>query len=287
MIRYGFLGLGIMGKAMATNLVAAGLDVTVWNRTKEKCAPLVDLGAHQGNSPGEVTGRCDITFAMVSDPVAASSLCFDAGGILEGIGPEKSYVDASTIDPATAKKIAEAVRLKGGRYLEAPVIGTKKPAEDGNLIFLCGGDESLYSDAAPALQLMGRKSFFFKEVGQGARMKLICNMIMGTTMAAFAEGLALGGKAGLDMQDLLEVLSEGPIDNPMFRLKGHQMINNCFQTAFPLKHMQKDMRLALQLGDTCGQPLCTAEAANNLYCKSRDAGEEDADFSAVIKTIMS
>jgi len=287
MIRYGFLGLGIMGKAMATNLIAGGFDVTVWNRTKEKCTSLVAQGAHQANSPGEVTAQCDITFAMVSDPDAAASLCFDQGGVLEGIAPGKSYIDVSTVDPATAVKIDEAVKNKGGRFLEAPVSGSKKPAEDGTLVFLCGGDESLYHEASAALQLMGKKSFFFKQVGQGAQMKLIINMIMGTMMTAFGEGLALGTKTGLDVADILEVLTQGAIDNPMFRLKGPQMAQNNFQTAFPLKHMQKDMRLALQLGDECGQSLFTAGAANNLYIKTRERGGADDDFSAVLKSIMS
>jgi 3-hydroxyisobutyrate dehydrogenase-like beta-hydroxyacid dehydrogenase len=287
MMKYGFLGLGIMGQAMASNLITAGFDVTVWNRTKEKCIPLVDQGARLGNSPGEVTAECDITFAMVSDPAAAASLFFDEGGVQEGIAPGKAYIDISTVDPATAVRIAEAVQARGGRFLEAPVSGSKKPAEDGTLVFLCGGDESLYHEAAPALQQMGKKSFYFKKVGQGAQMKLVINMIMGTMMTAFSEGLALGDKAGLDMAEILNVLTQGAIDNPMFRLKGSQMVTNSFPAAFPLKHMQKDMRLALQLGDEHAQPLFTAGAANNAYIKARELGGGDDDFSAVLKAVMS
>lgn len=287
MMKYGFLGLGIMGKAMTNNLIAAGYDVTVWNRTKEKCQPLVDKGARLGNSPGEVTAQCDITFAMVSDPAAAASLFFDECGVLEGIAPGKAYIDVSTVDPVTAIRIAEAVKVKGGRFLEAPVSGSKKPAEDGTLVFLCSGNESLYHEAAPALKLMGKKSFFFKEIGQGAQMKLVINMIMGTMMTAFGEGLALGDKAGLGMADILDVLSQGAIDNPMFRMKGPQMAENNFAPAFPLKHMQKDMRLALQMGDEYGQALFAAGAANNSYIKARETGGGDEDFSAVLRAIMS
>jgi 3-hydroxyisobutyrate dehydrogenase-like beta-hydroxyacid dehydrogenase len=286
MIKYGFLGLGIMGNAMAANLIGADLDVTVWNRTKEKCMPLVEQGASLGTSPGEVTAQCDITIAMVSDPAAATSLFFDAGGVLEGIGAGKAYVDVSTVDPTTSLRIAEAVKAKGGRFLEAPVSGSKKPAEDGTLVFLCSGDESLYRDASPALEIMGKKSFYFKQIGQGAQMKLVVNMIMGTMMTAFGEGLALGDKAGLTMTDILDVLTQGAIDNPMFRLKGPQMAQNNFATAFPLKHMQKDMRLALQMADEYGQPLFTAGASNNLYIKTRQAGGADEDFSAVLKAII-
>ena len=285
MLKYGFLGLGIMGTAMATNLIAAGLDVTVWNRTEGKCAPLVDRGAHSGNSPGTVMAECDIVFAMVSDPAAAASLFFDEAGVIEGIAPGKAYIDVSTVDPATVIRIADAVKSKGGRFLEAPVFGTKKPAEDGTLVFLCSGDESLYREAAPALQLMGKKSFYFKTLGQGAQMKLVINMIMGSMMTAFGEGLALGEKIGLEMTDILDILTQGAIDSPLFRIKGPQMIQEKFSTSFPLKHMQKDMRLALQLGDQVGQPLFTAGAANNWYIKSRGAGGADEDFSAVLKSI--
>ena len=286
MLKYGFLGLGIMGKAMAANLISAKLDVTVWNRTKEKCLPLVEQGASLGTSPGEVMAECDITFAMVSDPTAATSLFFDAGGVAEGIRPGNGYVDLSTVDPTTSLRIAEAVKAKGGRFLEGPAVGSKKPAEDGTLVFLCSGDESLYQDASPALQRMGKKSFYFKRIGQGAQMKLVINMIMGTMMTAFGEGLALGDKAGLAMADILEVLTQGAIDNQLFRLKGPQMAKSNFSPAFPLKHMQKDMRLALQMADECGQTLFTAAAANNLYIKTRDAGGADEDFSAVLKAII-
>ncbi|TKB08459.1 NAD(P)-dependent oxidoreductase [Desulforhopalus sp. IMCC35007] len=285
MTRYGFLGLGIMGKAMAANLLAGGLEVTVWNRTTEKCAPLAALGARIGNSPAEVVADCDITFAMVSDPAAAAALFFGEGGVLEGIVPGKAYVDISTVDPTTSLEIARAVNAEGGRFLEAPVSGSKKPAEDGTLVFLCSGDESLFHEAKPALDLMGKKSFYFDKPGQGAEMKLVINMIMGTMMTAFAEGLTLGDKAGLGMADILDVLTQGAIDNPMFRLKGPQMASGNFTPAFPLKHMQKDMRLALELGDKFGQPLFTAAAANNLYLKSRQAGNGDEDFSTVFQAI--
>jgi len=287
MKRYGFLGLGIMGSAMAGRLVAAGLDVTVWNRTAEKCLPLVEKGASQGSSPAEVMARCDITLAMVSDPAAATALCFDAGGILEGVAPGKAYIDFSTVDPATTVRIGEAVTGRGGRFLEGPVSGSKKPAEDGTLVFLCAGDQSLYREAAPVLGVMGKKSYCFKEVGQGAQMKLIVNMLLGTVMTSLGEGLALGDKAGLQMADILEVLTQGPLDNPLFRMKGPQMIDNNYATAFPLKHMQKDLRLALQLGDTVGQSLFTAGAANNLFLKARQTGSGDEDFAAVFKTIKS
>ncbi len=285
MKKYGFLGLGIMGQAMAANLLKADFEVTVWNRTTEKCESLINNGASHGETPAEVVASSDITFAMVSDPTAAKELCFSTQGVLEGIAPGKGYIDVSTIDPQTSVEISLAVNKKGGRFLEAPVSGSKKPAEDGALVFLCAGDESLYHEAMPALKIMGKKSFYFGDAGSGARMKLVINMIMGTMMTALGEGLSLGKKAGLNMIDILDVLDQGVIANQMFRLKGPMMAEGNFPTAFPLKHMQKDMRLALLMGDKNGQALYTAGAANASYIKARNKGCDDDDFSAVLQVI--
>lgn len=285
MKKYGFLGLGIMGQAMATNLLKAGLEVSVWNRTSEKCEPLIEHGARHGASPAEVVVNSDITFAMVADPAAAMELCFGPHGVLEGITPGKGYVDVSTVDPQTSIKIGQAINNKEGRFLEAPVSGSKKPAEDGALVFLCAGDNSLYNEVMPALDVMGKKTFYLGEVAKGAQMKLVINMIMGTMMTAFGEGLSLGEKAGLNMSDIITVLDQGVIANQMFRLKGPMMAAGRFPTAFPLKHMQKDMRLALLMGDEKGQALFTSGAANASYIKARSKGYDDDDFSAVLQLI--
>ena len=285
MKKYGFLGLGIMGQAMAANLLKAGFEVTVWNRTANRCESLIKNGANHGGTPSEVVAKSDITFAMVSDPVAAREICFGTQGVLEGITPGKGYIDVSTVDPRTSVEIGLAINNKGGRFLEAPVSGSKKPAEDGALVFLCAGDNSLYHEAMPALEVMGKKTFYFGEVAKGARMKLVVNMIMGTMMTAFGEGLSLGEKAGLNISDIITVLDLGVIANQMFRLKGPMMAEGSFPAAFPLKHMQKDMRLALLMGDENDQALFTCGAANASYIKAASKGFDNDDFSAVLQVI--
>lgn len=287
MLHFGFLGLGIMGNPMVKNLLTAGFKVTVWNRSGDKCIPLVDAGAAKGASPAAVVKDADITFAMVSDPQASENLCFGPEGVLETIGENKGYVDVSTVDPELSCRISEAISLKGGRFLEAPVSGSKKPAEDGSLVFLCAGDKTLYDEALPALDVMGKKAFYFDKIGQGAQVKLIINMIMGTMMAAFSEGLALSSKAGIEIPAIIDVLQQGAINNPMFNLKGPLMANSNFATAFPLKHMQKDLRLATLMGDALHQTLPTAQAANASFIKAMDMGCADDDFSAVLKTVLS
>ena len=285
MQHFGFLGLGIMGSAMAKNLLKAGFRVTVWNRSPDKNAEFAALGAEVAATPAEVTAGCPITFAMLADPAAAEAVCFAPDGALAGIGTGRGYVDMSTVDAATAQKIGSAISAKGGRFLEAPVSGSKKPAEDGTLIILAAGDRELFDQAGAGLEKMGKKSLFLGELGNGAQMKLIVNMVMGGMMTVFCEGLALAQKAGLESSDLLDVIDSGAIANPMFKMKGAQIAQGNFAAAFPLKHMQKDLRLAVALGDTLGQPLFCASASNETFKRARALGLSDQDFCAVFQAV--
>jgi glyoxylate/succinic semialdehyde reductase len=281
----GFLGLGIMGKAMVVNLLRNGFKVTVWNRTLSRCEELVEQGASMGSTPAEVVKKCKYIIAMLSDPPAALSVVFGKDGVLEQMCTGKGYIDMSTVDTVTSTKISEAIIEKGGRFLEAPVSGSKKPAEDGQLIILAAGDKSLYDEVMPSFDVVGKKAFFLGEVGNGAKMKLVVNMIMGSMMTAFSEGLALADKSGLSQTTLLDVLELGAIANPMFKLKGPAMIQEKFPTAFPLKHQQKDMRLALALGDEVEVSMPVAAAANEAFKKGISLGLSDQDFSAVYQVV--
>lgn len=283
----GFLGLGIMGKAMSMNLLRHGFKVTVWNRTLSRCDELVEHGATIGETPGAVIKKCKYTIAMLSDPAAALSVVFDKDGVLEQIGSGKGYIDMSTVDAETSSKINEAITSKGGSFLEAPVSGSKKPAEDGQLVILAAGEKALYDAAVPVFNVLGKKSFFLGQVGNGAKMKLVVNMTMGSMMNAFSEGLVLADKSGLAPQTLLDVLDLGAIANPMFKMKGPSMIQGSYPPAFPLKHQQKDMRLALALGDENSVSMPVAAAANEAFKKARSMGLGDLDFSAVHETVTS
>ncbi|KAK6141544.1 hypothetical protein DH2020_024711 [Rehmannia glutinosa] len=218
----GFLGLGIMGKAMSMNLLRHGFKLTVWNRTLSRCDELVEHGATIGETPAAVIKKCKYTIAMLSDPAAALSVVFGEDGVLEQIGSGKGYIDMSTVDAETSSKISEAITSKGGSFLEAPVSGSKKPAEDGQLVILAAGEKDL-----------------------------------------------------------------GAIANPMFKMKGPSMIQSSYSPAFPLKHQQKDMRLALALGDENEVPMPVAAAANEAFKKARGMGLGDLDFSAVHETVSS
>lgn len=281
----GFLGLGIMGTAMARNLIMAGYDVTVWNRSTSKCDPLISEGAKRGESPEQTAAACDVTFAMLADPAGAMEVACGPQGAVKGLSAGKGYVDVSTVDDETSKAIAEAVRKTGAEFLEAPVSGSKKPAVDGTLIFLTAGDKPLFERASPMLDVMGKSKFYLGEVGNGAAMKLVVNMVMGSMMASFSEGLLLGAKTGLDPKTIIEVIGQGAISAPMFAMKGPSMVEGQYPTAFPLKHQQKDLRLAVELADKVGQPTPIAAAVNDLYAQAKSNGLGDEDFSAIIEAL--
>ena len=271
-----------MGVPMAKNLIAAGHDVTVWNRTESATKPVVEAGATLAKTASEAARAADVVFVMVSTPEAALAVAHAAK---EGLSSGKGYVDVSTVDAGTSRAIAEVVRSTGAEFLEAPVSGSKKPAEDGALIFLCAGDEGLYTRCTDPLDVMGKAHFFLGDVGQGAKMKLVVNMIMGSMMGAFAEGLTLADKSDLSQETLLQVISLGAIASPMFALKGPSMVAGNYPPAFTLKHQQKDMRLAIALADELAQDMPVAAAANELYKRARRDGCDDEDFSAVLKAV--
>jgi len=285
MKRIGFLGMGIMGRAMAANLVRAGYRVVVWNRTPERCAPLVALGAEQLRSPQEVVAASEVTIAMLADPDAARDVALGTAGVVSCLKSGQAYVDMSTVDPGTSRIIAAAVEKVGGRFLEAPVSGSKKPAEDGTLVILAAGDETLYREMAPVFSVLGKKSMFLGEAGCGASLKLIVNMTMGGMMTLLGEALSLGDRCGLDGERILEALTSGAIANPLFAVKGAGILRGEHPVNFPLKHMQKDLRLAVGLGDAAGQPLHAVATANETFKRALAAGLGEMDFSAVARVV--
>jgi len=281
----GYIGMGIMGSAMAGRLLEAGYPVMIWNRSKDKCDALAAKGAKVADTARAVIEACDITFACTSDPASARSVVFGEAGVLAGITAGKKFIDMSTVDEETSQEIGTAITAKGGIFLEAPVSGSKGPALQGQLVMLAAGDKALCEEAKPCFEVMGKRTFFLGEVGAGARMKLVVNMMMGINMCALAEGLAVGQKGGLQGADILEVIKEGALNCPMYGLKGPAMVEGKYSTAFPLKHLQKDVRLAVGLGDQLGQPLPLAAAANEMLKVGKAAGYGDDDMSKVYEVV--
>ena len=305
----GFIGIGIMGEGMAGCLLKAGKKLVVWNRDTSKSTnlakaypSLVSVAA----APADVIDQCAVTYSMLST-LEASEAVFPS--ILKSMKQGKSLVDCATLTPERMQTMAQAVEIAQGRFLEAPVSGSKAPAAQGALIFLCGGDKSLYQECKPDLAIMGKADFYYGATGAGSKMKLVVNMVMGNMMCALGEGLALCQASELPADadgGLLKVLDLGIMSgaawestkrrvdgvevdtrfshrsNGLFKLKGPKMLKGDHAPNFPLKHAQKDMRFALQLGDQVGTALPLAAAANAAYIAQR-ADHGDDDFSAVFK----
>lgn len=285
-MKIGFIGLGIMGSAMATNLLKAGLSVTVWNRSLDKCVPLQKLGAVLAESPRSLAENSDLVVAMMATPDAVVAVRDGAEGIVAGLSSGKGFVDMSTVDAETSLESARLVHGKGALFLEAPVAGSRKPAEDATLTIMTAGDRELYDSSLPILGVMGKKILFLGDTGKAARMKLTNNLVMCGALTALCEGLSLAENCGIDPAQLLEVLDSGAVANAMFRLKGPQIsANKEFPVAFPLKHMQKDLRLALRLAEEVGQPLFATAIINELYKSAVAKGCGDEDFAAVSRVI--
>uniref|UniRef100_A0A6V1VYN4 6-phosphogluconate dehydrogenase NADP-binding domain-containing protein n=1 Tax=Heterosigma akashiwo TaxID=2829 RepID=A0A6V1VYN4_HETAK len=291
---FGFIGLGIMGTGMASNLLKGGRDLIVWNRSANKIDALKEISKSfeyggrikVASSPMEVIGSTQTTFSMLSTPKAARAVFYADDGILAGAFEGKSIVDCATLQEEDMQEFSLKFTEKGGRFLEAPVSGSKGPAEAGQLIFLTAGERALFDAVQPELDLMGKASFYLGDIGQGTRMKLVVNKIMGTMLASLAEGMVLAKECGLSQEELLGILDLGAMANPMFKLKGPAMAapGAAYPAAFPLKHAQKDMKFALALAAQLGVELPVAAAANAAYEQVLGA-HGDSDFAAVYEAV--
>ncbi|XP_059481030.1 cytokine-like nuclear factor N-PAC [Neocloeon triangulifer] len=281
MLKFGFLGLGIMGSGIVKNLLNSGHSVIVWNRTPDKCKDFVKAGAEECLTPSDVVAAADIIFSCVADPKAAKEMVFGNCGVLLEITPNKGYVEMTGVDADTSHDIAEAVQAKGGRFLEAQIQGSKNQAEEGSLVILAAGDRSLFDECQTCFQAMGRNSFYFGDVGNASKMNLVLQLMAGVTMAGLAEGMALADRAGLQQKDVLEVLELTSLACPMMIEKSKAIIDGGFQTNLPLQHLQKDMKLSLMMGDSLEQPLPLTATANEVFKHAKRLGYGDHDASAV------
>jgi len=271
--------------------------LVVWNRTPSVSETLQDEYPGRvtvARSASEVIGACDTTFSMLSTPEAAHEVFAAPSGVLAALeasdGP-KSLVDCSTLGETDMQTFASAAREAGSRFLEAPVSGSRGPAAQGALIFMTAGDEALHQEVLPHLDAMGKASFFVgSDVGAATRMKLCLNMVMGSMLASLAEGVTLADSSEVDTATLLEIVSLGAMANPMFALKAANLAPaggaRSHPAHFPLKHAQKDVRLALELAEQRGVTLPVACSTHATMAAASDAGWGDADFSAVIEGLV-
>ncbi|MGE5190407.1 MAG: NAD(P)-dependent oxidoreductase [Gemmatimonadota bacterium] len=286
MARVGFIGLGIMGDPMCRNLLAAGHDLTVYNRSREKMAPLVAAGATGAPSVPDLVARCEVVITMLSDPAAVREVAAGQDGILFALAPGKTYIDMSTVSPESSREIAAMAKRSGADFLEAPVLGSRKPAAERTLVILTGGDAAVAKRMEPLLLAMGSRVVHVGDVGAAAHMKLIVNQMMGTILCVFAEAALTGMAAGLRAERILEVVQNSVVACPAVQIKGKDMLGErAFAVQFPLKHAHKDMRLAVMAGDAAGVPTPVTAAAHQLFSIARERGFGDHDISAVLRAL--
>ncbi|KAJ8364073.1 hypothetical protein SKAU_G00129040 [Synaphobranchus kaupii] len=284
--RIGFLGLGHMGSGIVSNLLKMGHIVTVWNRTAEKCDLFIQEGARLGRTPAEVVSMCEITFSCVSDPKAAKDLVLGPSGVLQGIRPGKCYVEMSTVDPETIAELSQVITSRGGRFLEAAVSGSQQLSNDGMLVILAAGDRTVYEDCSSCFQAMGKTSFFLGEAGNAAKMMLILSMVQGSFMATIAEGLTLAQVTGQSQQTFLDILCQGQMASTFLDQKCQNILQGNFKPDYYLKHIQKDLRLAISVGDSVNHPTPMAAAANEVYKRAKALDQSDNDMSAVYRAYI-
>jgi 3-hydroxyisobutyrate dehydrogenase len=253
--RIGFIGLGIMGKPMALNLLKAGYPLTVWNRTRSKMDELIAMGAYGASSPKEVAERSDVVITMVTDSPDVEDVLLGSNGVIHGGKPGLIVIDMSTISPLVTRRISGELAKKGIRMLDAPVSGGEKGAREATLSIMVGGPRDAFEECLPIFECLGKKITYMGTTGMGQTAKLCNQVICALNIQAVCEGLMLGATAGLDVRRLLEAVSAGAASSWMLLNLGPKMIERDFKPGFKIRHQQKDLRLALELAAELKLPL--------------------------------
>jgi 3-hydroxyisobutyrate dehydrogenase-like beta-hydroxyacid dehydrogenase len=283
--KVGFMGMGIMGTPMAANLLKAGYAVMVYNRTPEKAEPLVKLGAGSAANPKALAQAADVVIAMVTGPEALGHLLWGPDGAGGAFNHSKTFINMSSVAPGYTRDLARELEPTGVTFIDAPVSGTKKPAEDGTLIILAGGPQDKVKELEPLLLAMGKKVVYCGPAGQGSMMKMFINLLLGMMMEGFAEALNFGKLGGLSMEAMLDTVYSGPLNCAMFQVKAGNLQNNTYPTAFPLKHMTKDAKFVVDTAYELGAPVPVGQMILHLYRTGVAQGWGDEDLSAIARVL--
>lgn len=278
-----FIGLGLMGRPMARNILRSGFPLVVWNRTPSKADDLVQAGAKLAANPGEAAKQADILITIVSDPPALEQVLFGPKGAMECLRAGSLLIDSSTVSPDLARRVGEICANRNVEFLDAPVTGGTWGAEKGDLVFMIGGKSETLERARPLLETMGKRFFLLGANGAGQTVKLGMNLLLALEVNAFAEALALVTSAGVPAERLTEVMQSSMGRSALLDVKAPLMLKGEFPPSFPLRLMHKDVRLALELARELHVALPAGEAAYGTYSRVKDASKDDPDFSAVMR----
>ena len=281
-----------MGRPMAANLVRAGFQVTVWNRTRERAERFAEehagAGARFAHTPAGAAASAQLVVTMVPDGAEVEEVLFGPDGAAEGLSMIDLAVDMSTIAPSVSRALAVRLRSeRGAAFLDAPVTGSRPKAEDGTLTIMAGGEPADFERARPAFDALGELVVHVGPQGHGSMVKLINNTLAAVNAAALAESLVLAQRAGLDLDALLHVVESGSGDSAMLRLKSRPMLDRDFEPLFKLAHMLKDVRHCIDEARALGVELPLAERAEELYGDADARGLGNADFAGIIEVTES
>jgi 3-hydroxyisobutyrate dehydrogenase-like beta-hydroxyacid dehydrogenase len=285
MANLGYVGLGVMGSRMVERLLNAGHNVTGWNRTREKASWLIEKGMAWADTPRQVTENADIIFSMVTNTKAVEAVTQGENGILAGLTSEKIYVDMSTMSPTYSRELAAQVAELGARMLDAPVSGSVITLEQGKLSIMVGGDYAAFERVLPVLHDIGPKVNHVGANGLAVAMKIATNLSLAVQMLAFSEGVLLAEKSGIKRETAVEVLLNSVIASPMVTYRGPFVLGHPDQAWFDCTMMQKDMILALELGQDVGVTLPTTSITNDYLSRSRDMGLDHYDFAVLFDVL--
>ncbi|MDH7486194.1 MAG: 2-hydroxy-3-oxopropionate reductase [Anaerolineae bacterium] len=283
--RIGFIGVGIMGRHMATHLLNAGYEVVAYDIVPEALDYIVSKGAERGTSCSDVARRSDVIISMVPDSPDVEKVALGEGGIIEAARPGHIYVDMSTIAPAVAIRVAEELGKKGVRCLDAPVSGGDVGAKNATLSIMVGGPADLLEEVRPILEVMGKTITLCGPNGAGQTVKA-CNQIqVALNFVGMAEALVLGARAGVDPAIIVSVLSGGYAQTRVMDVRGPRVIQGDFAPGFKSKFHYKDLNIIMETAKELLVPLPATAVAHELFSALLAAGRGDLDHSAVITVL--
>ena len=285
MARIGFIGLGIMGSGMVANLVKAGHEVTVWNRSDSKYAQIEKVGAKTVADPNQLLPGADFLMYCLADDAAVDALFLKGPSLASKVEKGTIVIDLSTIDPDTSAAERKLYEDRGIAFLDAPVFGTKGEARDGGLWIVIGGPEETFKKSLPVLEPISETLHYMGVGGNGTKMKLVGNLLVASQIVAIGEALSLAKKAGLDLQKVLEVAAVADFKTPIYAGVGAGVIKGDYEVNFPLKLMLKDARLIRAFADRLNSPATIAILTEELAKAGVEAGMGELNASAIVKVI--
>jgi 3-hydroxyisobutyrate dehydrogenase len=275
------LGTGIMGAAMGRNLLRAGFEVRAWNRSGEKAKPLAADGAELAPTPAAAVAGADAVITMLTDGRAVREVMAGEDGALAAMDDDALWLQMSTVGLLAAAELQTVAAEAGVEFVDAPVLGTRQPAEDGKLIVLASGPSGALERARPAFDTMAAKVAELGEAGAGSRMKVVVNSWILTLTAGLAETLALAEVLDVDGSDFLELIAGGPLDVAYAQMKGEAMLAGEYQASFPLRLATKDAGLVREAAAESELEVEIAAAVESRFAEAQDLGNGDADMAAV------